>query len=437
MRYLSSISDRVRTAQDEKESKKRIQKNNADARLANASEKVRSAFEYREQRIQNDLGNIKQDIYNQIIAEENAYKNLVSPSFGENALKDALNATKENRVNIEKLQKKVDAYRSYLDNDTANAFLSSLSKMAKGYQDNIDVAEVKSRFSSEEEFNAWKQEYEKEQAVLNAKDFAEYTKYGANVKNPSWDDAQTHFSLLGWEPFGSGDTVNNMVTFAEKYGKEALTDSMQALRGGGGSGKHTEAVNLINEYMTDTEKSIYNYYIGKGDTKTADEYLKKVLDLCRQRQAGKIADQVDGNVLELVISGLGGLNNAFAGIGNIGNLILGKEADPTSYLQYAQAMTNSNNKGLWKVANDATSTITQMLPSILVSSIAGPVGGATAAKVGGVLTFGASSEFNKRVISVLNMSEILKIVSRSGSDFPFSQQETVCLVTESFSASFS
>jgi len=394
MRYLSSISDRVRTAQDEKESKKRIQKNNADARLANASEKVRSAFEYREQRIQNDLGNIKQDIYNQIIAEENAYKNLVSPSFGENALKDALNATKENRVNIEKLQKKVDAYRSYLDNDTANAFLSSLSKMAKGYQDNIDVAEVKSRFSSEEEFNAWKQEYEKEQAVLNAKDFAEYTKYGANVKNPSWDDAQTHFSLLGWEPFGSGDTVNNMVTFAEKYGKEALTDSMQALRGGGGSGKHTEAVNLINEYMTDTEKSIYNYYIGKGDTKTADEYLKKVLDLCRQRQAGKIADQVDGNVLELVISGLGGLNNAFAGIGNIGNLILGKEADPTSYLQYAQAMTNSNNKGLWKVANDATSTITQMLPSILVSSIAGPVGGATAAKVGGVLTFGASAAGN-------------------------------------------
>jgi hypothetical protein len=63
-----------------------------------------------------------------------------------------------------------------------------------------------------------------------------------------------------------------MVTFAEANRGNAGTSSAHGMISGGSS-KYAEIVGLINSHMKEDEKKQYNYYIGKGDTQKAEEYL--------------------------------------------------------------------------------------------------------------------------------------------------------------------
>ena len=228
--------------------------------------------------------------------------------------------------------------------------------------------------------------------VLDAEDFDEYVQKGASVANPSWNAAHAPLEIGGWTPFGDGEDIVNMVTFAETNKGEATKASGQAFRGGGSS-KYSEIVDLINSYMKEDEKRIYNYYVGKGDTEKANEYLTYITDKLKQRQGGVIAEQVDEKfLLEGAFSLAAGVDQFASGVKNIDNFIKGTESDPTTSMQYAYAGTedyagtSSNNKGLRKVANDLAYTTGNMLPSILVGSVTGGLGGA--------LTMGVSSVGN-------------------------------------------
>jgi hypothetical protein len=70
-----------------------------------------------------------------------------------------------------------------------------------------------------------------------------------------------------------------MVTFAEANGANAFTAAASSMIGGGRASEYQEIVNLINGYMEDDEKKIYNYYVGKGDTEKANEYLAYITDI--------------------------------------------------------------------------------------------------------------------------------------------------------------
>ena len=217
---------------------------------------------------------------------------------------------------------------------------------------------------------------EAKNTVLNAEDFETYLKKGQEVENPDWYDTFAPIDIFGWTPFGEGENINNMVTFAEKNSSKAIADSAQTFRSGGKPSDKTELINLINQYMTEDEKNVYNYYIGKGETEKAEEYLAALTDTLNQRLAGKIHEQADENALELVFSAVAGLNQFGEGIKNIDNYIMGTEADATSAIQHAQQAMSSNNEGLWRVTNDLTNTIANQLPSILVGAVTGGVGGA-------------------------------------------------------------
>jgi N12 class adenine-specific DNA methylase len=274
----------------------------------------------------------------------------------------------------------------YSDEDEKK-WMEGIASINKGYD---EISKHYSQFVNETEYTHWynknkkAQEYE---STLSARDFAEYSQIGAGVANPTWDKAQAPVSILGWTPFGDGDDIGNMVTFAEANKLKGVQASLSAMQGGGGS-QYTELVNLINEHMKDDEKAIYNYYIGKGETEKAKEYLEYITDVLRERAGGAIAEKVNGTAGEAIMSGIAGVGSWISGMGNIDNYITGKEADPTTALQYAHEKWSKDNEGVWKGFNDLMYTTGNMAPSILISTI--PYIGSVAGKV----SFGASAVGN-------------------------------------------
>ena len=258
------------------------------------------------------------------------------------------------------------------------------SKIVEAFKSGVDYY---AQWKTEDAYNRWYEKESKKQeykSVTSAEDFAEYSQLGAGVANPDWNSAHAPLNIMGWTPFGDGETINNMVTFAEVNAAKS-NKSSGAADVSGGNTQYGEIIHLINTFMTDEEKGIYNYYVGKGDTAKANEYLEYITDVLRERQGGKIAEQVNGTVWEAALSLGAGVESWASGLGNIDNYLTGKEADPTTISQYAHGETSKDNSGIWGVTNDLLYTTGNMAPSILVSYI--PVIGSVAGKV----SFGASA----------------------------------------------
>ena len=277
--------------------------------------------------------------------------------------------------------------REFADYDSVSKALSEYRSIIEQYKNqNSSMSEFYSQFESEDQYNTWYEDYKKKQEVLTAEDFEEFSQKGASVENPTFADSYAPIDLFGWKPFGDGETINNMVTFTEANMAAANQKSAYQMINGATDEK-VELMGLIDMYMTDEEKSIYNYYVGKGEAEKAEAYLAELTDTFRQRHAGTLVEMADGSYLETLFSAMAGIEGALAGFGNIDNLILGKESDPTSALQYANSTMMSNNEGLWKVTNDFTYTMGNMLPSILASTL-------TANPLVGTAMMGTSSSGN-------------------------------------------
>ena len=322
-----------------------------------------------------------------------------------------------NRINKSEWLTKEDraAYRKAIDTyiDTANrlrginktfgegyseedekSWLDSVTSMNKVYD---EISGFYDKFGNEREYGQWYKTYTKEQeykSTLSAEDFDEYSQIGAGVANPDWDSAHAPVDILGWKPLGDGETINNMVTFAEANSANAGNN---ALRGGIGSGPSSEYTNdiiLINQYAKDDEKNIYNYYIGKGDKQKADEYLTYLLDVCTQRQAGEMDLQFNNTPWELLLNTSAGLYTGLQGLGNVGKAVQGEEGYNTSMIQYASNEMLKDNEGAWKVANDLAQTTGNMLPSIGAGALTTMIAGPGAGKIVGSLVTGLSSAGN-------------------------------------------
>jgi hypothetical protein len=285
--------------------------------------------------------------------------------------------------------------KSYIDKEKYKELSKVLDEYRAGGSSLLDSFRERmdyySQWATEDEYNRSKDAIgHRAQSVSSAEDFAEYSKIGAGVSNPSWLQAQAPVDLFGWSPFGDGDEIKNMVTFAEANKDIGLASGLTSLQGGGGS-KYGEIVNLINTQMTDEEKAIYNYYVGKGDMASANEYLEYITDILRHRLGGVIAGKVDGTAMELVTSLSAGVGGGFQGLDNAIRAAMGKDIHDTSSLQYAHNAMSENNKGVWGVANDLAYTTGNMTPSLIAGAATGnPMAG----KIAGSIVTGLSSGGN-------------------------------------------
>lgn len=262
--------------------------------------------------------------------------------------------------------------------DEDKAWATALSSLQSGYN---SINDFYGRFADDKTYGAWRDwntNNERFRSALDDQDFSKYVDIGKGVSNPGYYEAKERPDLFGWKIFGEEEPINNMVTFAEK------NQPLARLNDVGDSPDISNMSMWINQYMSDEEKSIYNYYIGRGDKKTADEYLE-FLDLSN-REAQSQAQRFNDTPMELLYSFASGVESGVQGVENFVRGIVGAEGVAPSLSQTATSYMNEGNSGLWKVANDLTSSLGNMTPSLLVGSLTGGIGGA--------ITMGVSSAGN-------------------------------------------
>lgn len=378
---MSSVEEALKA----REKRKKEQEEGIQAKMG----KIDSAFEAYKNRIESTVQSSSVEIAKRINAEIDAIKKTSTPSFGSESFKNTMESTRANRVNVSNLKREVESYKGYLDEDTYKSFIDTLNSMDESYSSIIESSKAYSQFESKEDFDTWYEQYKETQAILSDKDFDNFVEAGKRVANPTWEDSYAPVDIFGWTPFGEGEKINNMVTFVDSNSKGLAEKSAQGMISGGLSDRE-KFMSLMQMYMTDEEKSIYNYYIGKGETEKAEKYLYGLEDTFNQRHGGVLAEQADASAIaEIMLSAVSGLDSFASGVGNLDNLIMGTEADPTTALQYGHAKASENNEGVWKVLNDFAYTVGNQLPSILVSTVV-PVGG----QIAGAATMGASATGN-------------------------------------------
>ena len=362
--------------------------------------KISGADLLREYELDKRLGgknyDVNEDFINTYISDANSFLKSAEKDYGSIGWGNASSAYESRNATWEDLYSRSTAIRrwiynnkSRLDKETYKSLSEALDSYKNGVSSTLDAfksaKDYYGQWATEDAYNT----YAAEQEWLKSDDFQEYSQKGREVANPAWDDTEAPLDIFGWKPFGEGETISNMVTFAEANQSKVLGESANALRGGGQTSERSQLLNLINLYMKEDEKAIYNYYIGKGEVDKANEYLNNLSDVLRYRQAEGIATQVDDSeMLAMLFAAAAGLDQFASGIRNIDNFFTGAEADPTSATQYASSMIREKLDGGWGVAYDAISTTANMLPSVLVSAI--PVVG----KPLGLATMGTSAVGN-------------------------------------------
>ena len=169
--------------------------------------KIESALNARNIRIQNSLPDLLADIQNRFNTEISSYSST-KPAYG--AYNETYQSQRERRLNISDLRKKVNAYRSYMQDGEADSILSALDQMDKGYDAYLGM----SQYDSEEAYNAavraygYQQKYngktyEEIQSAMGEledgeeKDWLASYQYEAVKNDPDFESKGT----TGWEKY--------------------------------------------------------------------------------------------------------------------------------------------------------------------------------------------------------------------------------------------
>ena len=462
------MSDKVKKALEARASKKENKEEDTfEERRKRSEEKVNSALAAREDRIKNNLQSTFSDLENSITAEIDAYKKLSEPSWGggNESLGSFLDSTRQNRVNVENLIRKVEAHRKYFGDEKADTILTTLNGMKDGYNSYVNVAEVRSQYDSKEEYETKIKEAEKSQKdyeallnydtdagekeiaelearlekfipsdkstsaekkakkeledllaekkayytrakrtqnsikltndALNAEDLDEYVQKGINTGN------DTHFDLFSIENGALNLFTNNKNDHVIAYREDPSLiventnfTSMDVYAG-------QDA--MFAQYMTDDEYKIYAYYYGKYGEEKAREYLSSIEETINARIAGQIYDGAEGIADQYGIAFVAGLDQFRSGMES---LFSTEDYIASSPLQIAGAQVREDladtgaelpdwmgGGSLGQVGYDLINTTSNMLPSILASSVANVIAPGSGAIIGAGL-MGASASGN-------------------------------------------
>ena len=348
----------------------------------------------------------EQDYNDYVAAEEDRKQKL---SFDLSAGKKELDDLYAQRDEARQIQNRINGLEWQVnEGDGSEATQMALEKMRaqlKQYGDLDSTITQKEQYYNEAKRL---QSGEKLKAdAVNAADFEEFAKKGADIKNPTMAEAERGFQVFGWKPFA--EQVGNEVTYSrENYDELALAEMMGTV---GMEGKS------LYHYMTDEEVKIYNYYLAKEGKDKADEYLYSIEESLNARQGGVLADSAAGNLaLQYLLGAAAGLDQFASGVKSI---FSDEDYINTSAMQFASGMVREDlsetgpkvlGSSLGQVGYDLINTTANMAPSILastiISTVATPVAGAafgtavgetigaTAGKVVGAGLLGASAGGN-------------------------------------------
>lgn len=219
-------------------------------------------------------------------------------------------------------------------------------------------------------------------------DFLEFSKKGASIENPTFDDAQYNGVLFGLK--WGNDDVGNIVTFS-RDNWEAIANDM--------ADENLHVVgNYLYHYMDENEVDVYNYLLAKEGKERAQEYLNSLEDQLNRRAGTGMAQNImgiDNDILRVVTQGTFGLTAGLDQWASGTRQFFTDEQLPTSPTQYANAEIYNSLDGFGQNLYTATNVIGNMAPSILVSAVAGGLGvPLKLAQGAGALTMGVSAAGN-------------------------------------------
>lgn len=348
----------------------------------------------------------EQDYNDYVAAEEDRKQKL---SFDLSAGKKELDDLYAQRDEARQIQNRINGLEWQVNegdgSEATQMALEKLQAQLKQYGDLDSTITQKEQYYNEAKRL---QSGEKLKAdAVNAADFEEFAKKGADIKNPTMAEAERGFEVFGWKPFA--EQVGNEVTYSrENYEELGLAEMMGTV---GMEGKS------LYHYMTDEEVKIYNYYLAKDGKDKADEYLYSIEESLNARQGGVLADSAAGNLaLQYLLGAAAGLDQFASGVKSI---FSDEDYINTSAMQFASGMVREDlsetgpkvlGSSLGQVGYDLINTTANMAPSILastiISTVATPVAGAafgtavgetigaTAGKVVGAGLLGASAGGN-------------------------------------------
>lgn len=150
------------------------------------------------------------------------------------------------------------------------------------------------------------------------------------------------------------------------------------------------------EHMTDDEVSTYNYYYNTFGAKKAREYLDTIAEDLGARKAVADFERYEGKTTKELLQGIGaGFDQFASGMKNLFNFT--DEYIPTNSVQQLSGLVREDLRyehgTLGQVGYDLIKTTSNMLPSILTSTLVGAVNPAVGANVGAGL-MGASASGN-------------------------------------------
>ena len=285
----------------------------------------------------------------------------------------------------------IDSYKKRLDDyigkyskvynqssEDAKSYLENLKQLQKGINQYHDYA---FSFDTDEAFEDY---YKKTQfgkdlydKATSAEDFNKYAGIGADIKNPTMKEVE------GWMSVGKfrvgGKDVGNIVTYSRDHYAElrmGAANSTQLI----GDARYSN--------LKDDEVAVYNYWLAKENEGTvakgtAQSYLDAMDDTLNQREAGVMAESIDGKLgLSLVFGAAAGLSQFANGVKNLFDFKSDYIA-PT-LTEYASQKVRENlgdvggeflGSSAGQIAYDAVTTTANMLPTMMVSAITGGTAG--------------------------------------------------------------
>ena len=303
-----------------------------------------------------DLGKVQTEItdLDELLKNANKYENNINTLRNSQSMVGNRSYGLNTNIYDNKIAEAENEYKEYLKSigyDSVDALKKALGEKkvylnkAEWLQKGIEMASVGDETS---------ENYDK--------DFAEKSKY-----------VQKDRPFIGFGQGASNDEIYDYINDAdgirENYAKKVESSADAALLTAG------------YEYMTEKEVATYNYYYNEHGADKANEYLNTIVEDLGSRKAVADFERYEGKAgKELLYGVTAGLDQFVSGVKNA--FSFSDEYIPVNSAQQLSSMIREDvgydHGFLGQVGYDLINTTSNMLPSILVSTVAGPTAGAVA-----------------------------------------------------------
>ena len=350
--------------------------------------------------------------------DENSYNNWVSAEKikKEQLALDIPTAKKE----VEEIQSRLATLDNQIKGLKSNEKLLNFSALPQGQIQLNDPYTAYSKTNNAEMLSKYKEEYAKlsdelaskkqylttaerlqsnAKLVENAKNSVDFEQFSAEglslLKNISNDNSLSDEKLrdLGMIISGNASAVLDA----------HLMDSLFSTTGV----NRTEDSKAKFDAMTEDEKKVYAYYLGKRDTENEKAYLENLDDTLNQRIAtGIYEEQYKDNIAAEMFFGVkAGLNQNMEGMVGFARQLTGNEDyQAPSGTDYVSAFIRDDlgdEGAIHQGAYDLITTTSNMMPSILTSTLIGTVAPVAGKVVGaGMMGMSASGSAYQEMINL-------------------------------------